>query len=146
MEITEASRKRKIVYVLLMAFLTALILRVFVIEGFIVRGDSMSPTILSGDYVLVNKLAYVFSEPQRGDVIVTYSRGGIRLVKRVAGLPGEEIKFDEVKNNIDPGEYFVLGDSMENSIDSRELGFIDRWDIKGKVFSVFRLYRFIKVY
>jgi signal peptidase I len=65
---------------------------------------SMKPTILEGDRVLVNKLAYdlkvpfttwhvaEWSNPKRGDVVVFYSpRDGTRLVKRVIGLPGDRI-------------------------------------------------------
>src|SRR5882762_3601385 len=70
---------------------------------------SMKPTILEGDRVFVNKLAYDFkvpfttwhlaewSNPRRGDIVVFYSpHDGQRLVKRVIGLPGDTI---ELRNN-----------------------------------------------
>jgi signal peptidase I len=70
---------------------------------------SMRPTILEGDRVFVNKLAYDFkvpfttlhiaewSNPQRGDIVVFFSpHDGKRLVKRVVGLPGDAI---ELRNN-----------------------------------------------
>ena len=70
---------------------------------------SMKPTILEGDRVFVNKLAYdlkvpfttrhiaQWSNPQRGDIVVFFSpRDGQRLVKRVVGLPGDKI---ELRNN-----------------------------------------------
>ena len=70
---------------------------------------SMKPTILEGDRVFVNKLAYdlkvpfttrhiaQWSNPQRGDIVVFFSpRDGQRLVKRVVGLPGDTI---ELRNN-----------------------------------------------
>jgi signal peptidase I len=66
---------------------------------------SMNPTIIEGDRILVNKLAYdlkvpfttwrlaQWSNPQRGDIVVFYSPyDGIRLVKRVIGLPGDLIE------------------------------------------------------
>jgi signal peptidase I len=66
---------------------------------------SMKPTILEGDRVFVNKLAYdlkvpfttwhiaEWSNPQRGDIVVFYSpKDGQRLVKRVIGLPGETVE------------------------------------------------------
>jgi signal peptidase I len=69
----------------------------------------MKPTILEGDRVFVNKLAYdlkvpfttchvvQWSNPQRGDIVVFFSpRDGQRLVKRVVGLPGDTI---ELRNN-----------------------------------------------
>jgi len=71
---------------------------------------SMKPVILEGDRIFVNKLAYdlrvpftdwrlaVWSKPHRGDVVVFFSpeEGGVRMVKRVVGLPGDTI---ELKNN-----------------------------------------------
>src|ERR1044072_7253680 len=66
---------------------------------------SMKPTILEGDRIFVNKLAYdlkvpfttwhlaKWSNPQRGDIVVFYSpHDGTRLVKRVMGLPGDTIE------------------------------------------------------
>jgi len=70
----------------------------------IVPSGSMNPTIVEGDRIFVNKLAFGlrvpftsmelahWAEPQRGDVIVFYSpQDGVRMVKRVVGLPGETI-------------------------------------------------------
>src|SRR5260221_12247922 len=71
---------------------------------------SMNPTILEGDRVYVNKLAYdlkvpfttwhivEWSNPQRGDIVVFYSPyDGQRLVKRVIGLPGDQL---ELRNEL----------------------------------------------
>src|ERR1700728_265531 len=68
---------------------------------------SMNPTIVQGDRVFVNKLAYdlkvpfttwhlaQWSNPKRGDIVVFYSPvDGTRLVKRVIGLPGDRIEQD----------------------------------------------------
>lgn len=163
------TRKQKIIYAALTVFVVVLFLRVFVVEGFVVIGDSMSPTILSGDYVFVNKLAYMSKEPSRGDIVVALPRDYKRKVlKRIIGLPGErfeivngvvtirEKRLDPkepleelylsthetpavgiIHINLDPQEYFTLGDSRNVSIDSRELGPVDRWAIKGKVFGIF---------
>src|SRR5437667_11789572 len=70
---------------------------------------SMKPTILEGDRIFINKLAYdlkvpfttwhiaEWSNPQRGDIVVFFSpHDGQRLVKRVIGLPGDTI---ELRNN-----------------------------------------------
>src|SRR5882724_7471642 len=75
-----------------------------------VPSGSMKPTILEGDLVLVNKLAYdlkipfttthlsTWADPHRGDIAVCFSpKDGTRLVKRVVGLPGDTIELrDEV--------------------------------------------------
>ncbi|MEX2013867.1 MAG: signal peptidase I [Parcubacteria group bacterium] len=142
------SFKKQIFYVFLVAFIFAAALRVFVIEGLIVKGDSMAPAILSGDYVFINKLAYIFKEPSRGDIVVAIPRGeSFKVIKRIAVLPGESFSDDFNLSRLDPEEYFVLGDNSRVSIDSRELGFIDSWDIKGRTFLIFRLrsFRFISL-
>src|SRR5581483_5434015 len=82
--------KKNMVSLAIAVFVVVLVLRLFVFETFFVQGDSMSPTILSGEFVFVNKLAYLRSEPKRGDIIVAIPRvfPG-RVIKRVIGLPGE---------------------------------------------------------
>ncbi|OHB05204.1 MAG: signal peptidase I [Candidatus Zambryskibacteria bacterium RIFCSPLOWO2_01_FULL_47_14] len=171
---TSNGMKLKILSVFLVAFAGALVVRTFVLEGFIVIGDSMEPAIRSGDYVFINKLAFTRREPQREEVIVASSRDGQRIIKRVIGLPGERItiengriivrsartdpgkELEEIYLNqgqtssttgislikLDPGEYFALGDNRNVSIDSRELGPIDKWDIKGKVIGSLNIIHF----
>jgi signal peptidase I len=69
-----------------------------------IPSGSMEPTILVGDRVFVNKLAYdlkipyttvhlaQWSNPKRGDIVVFYSpKDGMRLIKRVVGLPGDRL-------------------------------------------------------
>ena len=76
---------------------------------------SMKPTILEGDRVFVNKLAYdlkvpfttrhvaEWSNPRRGDIVVFFSPyDGKRLVKRVVGLPGDTIELRSRPSNINP--------------------------------------------
>ena len=163
--------KKAALSVLIVAFIGALLLRTFVIEGFIVIGDSMEPSIHSGDYVFVNKIAYANREPRREEIIVASSRSGERLIKRIIGLPGERVTIEDGKVviksgrkddgevlaeiylsegqtssttgisliKLDPGEYFALGDNRKVSIDSRELGPIDLWEIKGGVVGAFNI-------
>ncbi len=88
-----------------------------------VPSGSMRPTILEGDRVFVNKLAYdlkvpfttwhiaEWSNPQRGDIVVFYSPyNGQRLVKRVIGLPGDsiELRHDTLLLNGQPVSYEPL--------------------------------------
>src|SRR5947209_11210029 len=80
---------------------------------------SMKPTILEGDRVFVNKLAYdlkvpfttlhiaEWSAPQRGDIVVFYSpKDGTRLVKRAVGLPGDMIELRD-------DQLFINGEAVE---------------------------------
>jgi len=84
---------------------------------------SMKPTILEGDRVFVNKLAYdlkvpfttlhlaEWSNPKRGDIVVFFSpHDGLRLVKRVIGLPGDtiELRDNNLVLNGQPVEYQPL--------------------------------------
>src|ERR1041385_7267973 len=57
----------------------------------IVVGDSMAPTLAAGDVLLVDKRAYDRAEPSRGDIVLVHSSKGF-VVKRVVGLPGEEVE------------------------------------------------------
>jgi signal peptidase I len=96
-----------------------------------VPSGSMRPTILEGDRIFVNKLAYdlkvpfttlhiaEWSNPQRGDIAVFYSpHDEKRLVKRVVGLPGDTI---ELRNNVlvingEPVEYKTISEELLRDI------------------------------
>jgi signal peptidase I len=67
----------------------------------VVVGDSMLPTLKPGDLMIVDRRAYEQSQPERGDIVVA-RYGKDWVVKRVVGLPGEEV---EVKK----GELFIDG-------------------------------------
>jgi signal peptidase I len=85
--------------------LVVLLLRSFVFEPFRIPSDSMMPTLLDGDFIIVNKYAYglrlpvsdrkivPIGEPQRGDVVVfRYPPDpSINYIKRLVGLPGDRV-------------------------------------------------------
>ncbi|MCB1632209.1 MAG: signal peptidase I [Pseudomonadales bacterium] len=86
--------------------LIVLVLRSFLVEPFQIPSSSMVPTLLVGDYILVNKYAYGIrlpvlntkvidiGEPQRGDVMVFFPPNDHRyFIKRVIGLPGDHIVY-----------------------------------------------------
>lgn len=131
-----------------------------IIPRYEVEGSSMEPSFYSTQRVIVSRLHYLFSDPQRGDIIVF--EHGENLIKRVVGLPGETITLQQGRVYINdvpleeayieefcrigtcrdttwvlgPDEYFVLGDNRVNSNDSHNFGPIHRNQIIGKV--VFR--------
>jgi signal peptidase I len=83
---------------LIVIVIIVLLIRAFVAQAYNIPSGSMKPTLLVGDFILVNKLVYRFSEPQRGDIVVfKYPIDpNIDFIKRIIALPGEEV---EVRNN-----------------------------------------------
>jgi signal peptidase I len=91
---------------LFIAFIMALVIRAFLVQAFSIPSGSMQPTLLIGDYLLVNKFFYgirnpltnkvwiPISTPQRGDVVVfIYPQDPTKdYIKRVIGLPGDRIQ------------------------------------------------------
>lgn len=78
----------------LIALLIVVPIRWFVAQPFIVRGASMEPTFLNGEYLIVDQLAYRFEEPARGDVIIMrYPKDpSMFFIKRIIGLPNETVE------------------------------------------------------
>ncbi len=97
------------------AILIALFIRAFIVQAFDIPSGSMEPTLLPGDYILVNKFIYgiripytkirlfSYNKPQRGDVIVfIYPVDPSQdFIKRVIGLPGEKVQIVNGKIIID---------------------------------------------
>ena len=96
---------------------------------------SMKPTILEGDRVLVNKLAYdlkvpfttrhiaEWSNPQRGDIVVFFPpKDGTRLVKRVIGLPGDtvEMRSEHLFINGQPVDYTASDSKLPGQLADAE--------------------------
>jgi len=156
---------KEVISIVVIAFILAMILRTFVVEGRVIPTGSMLPTIQLQDRVMVNKFIYYFKDPQRGDVVVFDPPEALNTnqdyIKRVIGLPGEKVEIKNGKVYIDdcpleepylaepldyeygpveipPDCYFVLGDNRNSSFDSH------RWNawltsdhIKGKAFLVY---------
>lgn len=158
------------VKMIISAFIIAFILRTFVFQMALVNQISMEPTLHEGQMLIISKINYLVGEPQRGEIIVLKDNVENKLlIKRVIGLPGENIDlrngkvfindkelspdytkaptypYTQESWKIPQGEYFVLGDNREHSRDSRaeNVGLIDRKNIVGR--AVFRLWPFNKL-
>ncbi len=192
--------------------LIVLMLRSFLAEPFRIPSSSMMPTLLIGDFILVNKFAYGVrlpvlntriikgKSPQRGDIAVFRFPGmsqddptrGTNYIKRVIGLPGDRITYRDkvIYLNDEPveqvlqgeyvgtgagqemtgallkteklpganhsllqrpfgqqpsvegtwvvgqGQYFVMGDNRDNSLDSRYWGMVPEANLAGKAFAI----------
>ncbi len=106
----------EIVKVALIALAIVVPIRTFLFQPFIVRGASMEPNFHSGDYLIVDELSYHFRDPERGEVVVFRfpEQPSQRYIKRVIGLPGEQITVKENKIRItspDLEEPLVLDES-----------------------------------
>lgn len=138
--------------------LVVTVLTAFLLSGVffgigIIHGDSMSPSFMDGDRVLVWRLERCYAA---GDVVF-FTRGSDQLIKRVAAIPGDTVDADTqgrlmvngkalkdtyVKPGVRypltllEGEYFVLGDNRGAAVDSRNFGPVA--DIGGKVILVLR--------
>lgn len=85
------------------AFVIIVPIRFFIIQPFVVSGDSMVPTFHDKDYLIVDEISYRFKSPQRGDVIIFKPPNqpkGIYYIKRIIGLPGESISIKGTKVTI----------------------------------------------
>ena len=151
-------RKSKIVKIILKALLWIVILSgavaaawaltTYCVELTNMTGNSMEETLLEGDRILINRMSYINSDPERFDVIVFEKNGKEHSyygIRRVIGLPGEKVqiiegyvyindeKLEEPYNLepmnvsglagealiLDEDEFFVLGDNRNKSEDSR---------------------------
>jgi signal peptidase I len=154
------------------------------IEAFKTSSSAMEPTLIPGDLILVNKVAYAFrtrndklpliklSRPRRGEVVVLRisddpeterDESSVNIIKRVAALPGEKVEVrgpqllvndapvqetlsplpgetaDFPPRIVPPHEYFVVGDNMGKSHDSRTwpYPFVREERVPGRVFMIY---------
>lgn len=153
---------RELITSLVPALLIALFVNVYVAEAAVVQeGPSMQPNLYIGYRVMTEKISYRFQDPRRGDIVVVdWEEAGTRLIKRVVGLPGEEIRVSLGQVWIDgqaitepwvkyyggrdypatviPEEYiFILGDNRGNSRDSREIGPVPIETIEGRAIFIY---------
>lgn len=126
-----------------------------------VRGRSMAPLLEERELVLVNRLAYLFWRPKRGDVVLVQGRvadGPTLLLKRVVGVPGEAVTLARDRLSIDgrpldlgrpvvgssPGswllgqsQYFLLSENLAIGTDSRHTGPVERSSLLGRAWLVY---------
>lgn len=156
------------VILIAVAYVLAFIITHFIIIKTEIISGSMIDTLNVGDKVVGNRLAYLFDDPQRGDVVFFKFPDNEQktYVKRIIGLPGETVEIvdgkvyidgaavpldedayldEEMEGSFGPYEvpencYFMLGDNRNVSIDSRywEKKFVPRENLQGKAWFRYR--------
>ncbi|MCD7777082.1 MAG: signal peptidase I [Clostridiales bacterium] len=150
------------------ALIFAYLITTFIIVNAQVPSGSMKNTINEGDRLIANRLSYLFSDPERFDIVVFKfpDNEDLYYIKRIIGLPGETVEIKDGKVYIDGSEeplddsfileemydepdqiyevpedcYFMLGDNRNNSADSRRWvnKYVKREKILGK--AIFKYY------
>jgi signal peptidase I len=85
---------REYLEVIFIALAAAVLLRLFVVSAYRVESGSMEDTLLEGDYIFVNQLAYNFGDPKAGDIAVFKSplNPTKDYIKRIVALPGQTVE------------------------------------------------------
>jgi len=153
------------VIAILSAVIVAVLIRIFIFEPFIVPTPSMEPTLMVGDKVIINKLAYRFGPVKNGDIVAFHSvtEGEKELVKRAIAVegdtivltsegevfvngekvneeylpPGQDISYLNQEVTVGADQIFVMGDNRNNSFDSRYFGLIPEENIFGEFLIVY---------
>lgn len=153
----------EVVEVAVIAVGAVIAVRHFIVQPFLVSGDSMVPSFKNGDYLLIDELTLRFRAADRGEVMVFRHDEFTYYIKRVIGLPGERVRIENGKvtiyNEEHPGgfvltepylatnirtdgvvdvklddqEYYMLGDNRTFSFDSRKWGPLEKDQIIGLV-------------
>lgn len=147
---------RELVETILPAVLIALLIHLFLAQATRVEGYSMEPTLFGHQRLIIEKVSYHVSPPERDDIVVIRVPGYGRdmLIKRVIALPGETIEVrdgqvfidgqrqdepflrtvtrsDFPSHTVPPDHIFVMGDNRNNSNDSRSFGAVSYDDVVG---------------
>ncbi len=133
--------------------IVVVLIRTFIVTPVLVNGSSMYPTLKDNELLILKKYD---SSYNRYDIVVLDYKDE-KLIKRVIGLPGETVEYEDgilyindkevedefasvtsdfksselIAGTIPEGYYLVMGDNRNNSIDSRTIGLISEDDING---------------
>ena len=139
-------------YSYILIIVVILLIRTYIVTPIRVNGTSMYPTLKQNEIMILNKIG-LKSGIDRFDIVVVKTDNN-RIIKRVIGLPGESVMYEDGKLYINgkyiedsyslsstkdfdnivlkEDEYFVLGDNREVSKDSRMIGPVKKEQILGK--------------
>jgi signal peptidase I len=149
---------KELVVVVVLAIVVFLLLRL-VVAGHSVENDSMAPSLNAGERILINKLAFAYTDPERGDIVFYEAReaAGEKL-GRVIGLSGDIIEVKDrvvhinkiplkepyVRNlprfavaayQVPAGSYFIMEDNRSGTGDSSAGKAVPRENIRGRAWA-----------
>ena len=154
----------EVVAIVAAAFVLALVVQQFLVKPYAIPSESMEPTLVGGDRVLVSRITYHFRSPERGDVIVFHPpgyEGAVPLIKRVVAVGGDTVSVHDgrlwlngtaqdepyLKESLIEGEYpettikpgyvWAMGDNRKASGDSRYFGPVHEDEIIGVAFAIY---------
>lgn len=157
------SQLLQLVLVVLGALLSYFIISTFFLQSVRVDGASMSPTLHDSQHCFLNRWIFYVREPARGDIVVLRDpQDGGLAVKRIIGVSGDKVdlsngplllngesldepylapgtktypgpKYHSQSLDCGKGQYIVLGDNRNNSMDSRNYGPVPRQNILGLI-------------
>ena len=162
MEFVKKFIKEWLPYVIIL--ILVLLVKAYIVTPIRVNGPSMNTTLKDGDIMFLNEIIYRFNNIKRFDIVVV-KYDDEYIIKRVIGLPGEEVSYKDNKLYINGkyvkedfkhkdtadfesvlvgnNQYFVMGDNRANSLDSRVIGPISKKSIKGRAkLTIFPFKRF----
>ena len=124
---------KDILFALVLAVCLIFFIKTYIIDFKVVASESMEPTLEKGDIIIISKLAYdiigiEYNVPKSSDII-TFNHNNEHLIKRIKDVNSQ-------------GKMFVIGDNENNSIDSRNFGYVRKSDLEGKAIIKFNFSTF----
>lgn len=152
----------EVVQIIVIAAAIIIPIRVFLIKPFVVKGASMEPNFYNDEYLIIDEISYRFNDVKRGEIVVFIPPNNRSqfYIKRVVGLPGEEVEIvdgsimiyndefpeglvleesyvDEYTHGrtrvlLGADEVYLVGDNRDHSLDSRSFGPVHINNIVGR--------------
>ena len=111
----------EIIKIVVISLVIIVPIRLYVVQPFIVEGDSMTPNFHDGEYLIVDEISYRFRAPQRGEVVILHPPQAEKTyyIKRVIGLPGETLELRD-------GRIYIYNDEFPDGRVLSEVNYLTK--------------------